>query len=150
MGMRKGTPILSFNNSPVNGISLRKTRAQSDLRTRRQEYSTATTRSQHSGSSYQSDSSDDGGVFGREAEKEVVETEIGFDCFLGCVGESAAMVGSFVPFLGIVGELHDDGVHEVIEYVDFAWLVGVHLASLVNPGKTCCSVSLDLVPVTAT
>ena len=57
MGKRKGTPILSFN--PVNGITLRKTRAQQDLRS--QPSADMSARSQHSGSYTRSFSSDGSG-----------------------------------------------------------------------------------------
>ena len=56
MGKRKGTPILSF--LPVNGIALRKTRAQQNLRS--QPSADISSRSQHSGS-YMRNSSPNGG-----------------------------------------------------------------------------------------
>jgi kinesin family protein C1 len=57
MGKRKGTPILSFQ--PLNGIALRKTRAQSDLRS--QPSADMSSRSQHSGFYMRNSSSNGGG-----------------------------------------------------------------------------------------
>ncbi|KAF2165364.1 hypothetical protein M409DRAFT_67221 [Zasmidium cellare ATCC 36951] len=65
MGKRKGTPILSFN-SPVNGIPLRRTRTQGDLRQKPSQQTSIKAKSQHSGST-SSDCSDDGEVFSQES-----------------------------------------------------------------------------------
>ncbi|KAK4503213.1 hypothetical protein PRZ48_006641 [Zasmidium cellare] len=65
MGKRKGTPILSFN-SPVNGIPLRKTRTQGDLRQKSSRQPNPRAKSQHTGST-SSDCSDDGEVFSQES-----------------------------------------------------------------------------------
>jgi len=58
---------------------------------------------------------DEGWVIGREAEEEVEEGEVGFYGFLGRVRESALRGGCVRGAVGVVGELHNDGVHEVVE-----------------------------------